>query len=197
MRSRLKIKGRRDSGSFAALPHVILDSTEYSTLSARSVKCLLDVFAQYRGSNNGDLAAAWTVMKKRGWRSKDSLCSALRELCDAGFLILTRQGGRSKRGGQRLCTLYAVSWLRIDECGRKLDVLPTKVASGTWRIKTTAPPAGHTGPESGPVRGRITIEPDLIPVQKRGFSIVNWTDFRSPSTNLPCTMQRGSHESCC
>ncbi len=125
--NRLKAKGRRDSGSFAALPHHILESPEYANLSAQAVKFLVDLFAQYRGQNNGDLCAAWSVMQKRGWRSRDTLNRARKEVMDAGFVIKTRQGGRN------LATLYAVSWKPIDDCGGKLDVAITRVASNEWR----------------------------------------------------------------
>jgi len=44
---------------------------------------------------------------------------ALRALMDAELVMLTRQGGRN------LCSLYAFTWLPINECGGKLDVAET------------------------------------------------------------------------
>ncbi len=125
---RRRAKGRADSGSFVAVPHRILEHDNYASLSARAVKLLIDLFAQYRGSNNGDLAAAWKLMQKRGWRSKETLHRAKRELLQKGFIETTRQGGR------HVCSLFAVTWLAIDECGGKLDVMPTRVASGHWKL---------------------------------------------------------------
>lgn len=125
--TRFKSKGRSDFGSFVAMPHRVLECEPYTRLSAKAVKLMIDLFAQFRGSNNGDLGMAWTVMKKRGWRSRDTLNKACKELVQNGFIVRTRQGGRHQ------CNLYAITWLAIDECGGKLDCAPTKVALGWWK----------------------------------------------------------------
>jgi hypothetical protein len=66
-------------------------------------------------------------MQERGWHSKETLQNALEELRHYGFLTLTRQGGRN------LCSLFAVTWWAIDDCGGKLDVGETRVPSNEWR----------------------------------------------------------------
>lgn len=101
-------------------------------LSARGVKLLLDLFGQFDGRNNGDLTAAWSIMSKRGWRSKETLYRALGELLDRRWIVTTRQGGR------RICSLYGVTWLAINECGRKIDVSATRTPSGAWKINPLA-----------------------------------------------------------
>jgi hypothetical protein len=90
---------------------------------------LVDVAVQYYGNNNGDLSPSWTLMRKRGWKSKDTLCRALAELRHYGFLDMTRQGHLHK------ASLYAITWRPVDECRGKLDVGcgPTQVASGRWK----------------------------------------------------------------
>jgi hypothetical protein len=89
---------------------------------------LLDNFtAQLNGKNNGDLSAAPKIMKLFGWTSQGSVHSALIELLAFGFIEQTRQGGRNK------CSLYAVTWLAIDECKDKLDVKFTSVPSNLWK----------------------------------------------------------------
>ena len=125
--SRRRAKGRRDSGSFIAMPHAILKSETYARLSAPAVKLMLDLYGQYRGSNNGDFAMAWSMMKKRGWRSKDTLYRARNDLVENGFIIQTRQGGKHQ------CSLYAVTWQPIDDCNGKLDCRSTIVAPGYWK----------------------------------------------------------------
>lgn len=144
-----KAKGRREAGSFAAIPSVILESEEYAKLSAPAVKALLDLFAQFRGSNNGDLTAAWSIMKKRGWRSKDSLYRALRGLLDKGWIIKTRQGGKHK------CSLYAVTWKAVDACSGKLDVAPTAIPLNTWKNQNRGPHPGQIGPAVVPFRSAV------------------------------------------
>ena len=124
--SRVKQKGRQAFGSYVAMPKRILESEEYACLKAFEVKLLMDLYAQHNGRNNGDYCCTWTLMRKRGWRSEDTLNRALTGLLYTGFIIRTRQGGKHK------CSLFAVTWLPIDDCAGKLDIRPTVTAPGTW-----------------------------------------------------------------
>lgn len=149
-RSRLKSKGRRDSGSFVAIPTEILESSEYAMLNGNAVKALLDLYSQFNGRNNGDYTAAWGVMSKRGWKSKASLYKALRALLEGGWIVKTRQGGK------HACTLYAVTWKPIHECDGKLDVSATNTPLGTWKqIKKPAPQVDHNSTTVGAVRSEF------------------------------------------
>ncbi len=125
--TRMRSKGRRDKGPFLALPHAVLDSPNYLSLSVHARSLLVDLSRQYNGNNNGDLCAAWKLMEPRGLKSRDTLWKALKELRHYGLIELTRQGGLNRP------SLYAVTWLAVDDCGGKLDVAPTRVASGLWR----------------------------------------------------------------
>lgn len=146
-------KRRRESGNFVALPNVILRSKEFASLSPRALKLLFDLLAQYNLRNNGDLSIAWTLMAPRGWRSKATLHKAKQELLDEGFLMLTRQGGRNQ------CSLYAVTFFSIDECGGKLDTSATNSPPGGWRkysekaVTNSVPPHHRIGTDSGPQSG--------------------------------------------
>ena len=124
---RRRLKGRSESGGFLALPHRVINSSKFLTLSPKAVKLLVDLAAQYKGHNNGDFSMAWKFMKARGWRSKQTLYAARDELIEKGFLMLTRQGGKHQ------CSLYAITWQPIDECKGKLDVSATRVAPGNWK----------------------------------------------------------------
>jgi len=129
-RNRLRAKGRREFGPYVAMPKAILESEEYAALTAFEVKLLVDIYAQYNGRNNGDLHCAWTLMRKRGWNSQDTLNRALRGLMERDWIMRTRQGGKHR------CSLFAVTWLPIDECNGKHDVGATVTAPGTWKNKT-------------------------------------------------------------
>lgn len=147
-RSLIKTKGRREAGSYVTLPHAVLEHENFVRLHPRAVKLLLDLYAQYRGHNNGDLCAAFTVMKERGWKSKSQLQKAKEELLAKGWLVVARQGGRNKS------TLYAVTFQAIDECGGKLDIGPTNTPPGNWKQlvsenKTCAPDTVQVGPHGG------------------------------------------------
>ena len=127
-RSREKMKGRKNGHSFLRLIHPLLDHPNFHALSPRAVKLLIDIAAQYRGTNNGDLCATYSVMKKRGWSSNDQLRKGLKELLERGWLIQTRQGYRP-----RVASLYALTWESIDACGGKLEISATKTPLNTWR----------------------------------------------------------------
>lgn len=130
-RSRRRHLGRAESGGYFALPHAVMASPAFRNLPAHAVKLLCDIGGQYRGANNGDLTATWTVMRSLGWRSRDTLDRALAALRAAGLIELTRQGGINR------CSLFALTWRPIDECGGKLDVHATNVPSGLWKASAT------------------------------------------------------------
>lgn len=112
---------------FITLPQVLLKSERFINLHPRSVKLLLDIAQQYNGFNNGDLQATMSCLKSRGWSSNDHLTKATRELLDKELIVRTRLGGF--RFG---CSLYALSWQPIDECGGKLEVQPTTNPPVDW-----------------------------------------------------------------
>lgn len=128
------MKGRRESGTFSMLIHAYFQSEEYAELSPRAVKALVDLYCQFRVNklgfgNNGDLCAAWKTMSKMGWKSKSQLHKAIDELLARGWIILTRQGGR------HCPSLYAVTFLGIDQCNNKLDVSSNPVPANSWKYK--------------------------------------------------------------
>lgn len=131
-------KGRRVSGGFLMVPHEVLRSPAYVSLSPSAVKLLVDIAGQFTGKNNGDLTACMATMKPKGWRSTSTLQRAKDELLRAGMIETTRQGGMNLGP-----TLYAVTWKPIDPCedkrgNRRHDATPTKVASGLWRDASIA-----------------------------------------------------------
>ncbi len=169
-RTRRKIVGRSDSGGFFALPHAVLDSPNFRMLSAHAVKLLCDLGRQFRGTNNGDLSAAWRLMHARGWRSRDTLCHALAELQHFGLIERTRQGGLHQ------CSLYALTWKAIDDCKGKLDCAPTRVPSGKWQQTQATMPK----PE------RKNRAPSPTGVSVRHAPRVNSIRFTEPSTRPAC-----------
>lgn len=108
---------------FFGVPAVVLNHPDYISLSPKAVKLFNDIGAQYNGRNNGDLCVSITLMMKRGWRSRDQLSKAIKELVARNWIIQTRQGGLNMGPN-----LYAITWQPIDECGGKLDVKPTTTA---------------------------------------------------------------------
>lgn len=126
---RKKTTGRAEQGPFSALPKAVIAKMQEKKLNPLGYKLLIDLFEQYNGNNNGDLTPAWSVMNKKGWKSKETLNKARKELISQGFIELTRQGTLRPHS----CSLYAVTWIGIDECEGKLEVKPTATGSGSWR----------------------------------------------------------------
>jgi hypothetical protein len=125
---------RRESGGFAALPHCLLNSHVYIGLSAHAVKLLNDLLAQFKGFNNGDLCLAWSIMEKRGWKSRETLNNARKQLLAVELIVISRYGDR------RRPNLYALTFFAVDECGGKLDINATQKPSSCWRKHELLPP---------------------------------------------------------
>jgi len=125
---------RREPGGFAALPHCLLESKVYIGLSSHAVKLLNDLLAQFKGFNNGDLCLSWSIMAKRGWKSRDTLNKARKELIEAELIIVSRYGDRKRPH------LYALTFFAVDECGGKLDISTTQKPLSLWRLHEPLPP---------------------------------------------------------
>lgn len=110
-RSKLeKLKGRKPSGRFSAIPHALINSAKFQDLSGNAVKLLIQLSEQYNGKNNGDITASFNVLKDKGWKSPNTLNRALKELRELGFLVMTRQGHYPKTA-----SLFALTWCEVDK----------------------------------------------------------------------------------
>lgn len=127
-------QAKRERGAFLALPHAVLHSQAFANLSPYAVKLLIDIGSQFKGNNNGDLCAAWKVMKPKGWRSEDTLHKAKHELQRAGFIVEMRKGRRPN-----VCSLYALTWQRLDP-NDKHDFGPRGFEFGAWKTQEPLPP---------------------------------------------------------
>ena len=136
-----------------ALPHAVTAHPDFTSLSPRAVKALIDIGRQYNSRNNGDLSLVWKVAHDRGWTSKDQLNKAIKELIEKELIIKTRQGGR------HCCNLFAISWQPIDECKGKHDYSPTIIPPRKWSVENcVARITVQTGPRNGPNSTGNSIE---------------------------------------
>jgi hypothetical protein len=122
--ARYRQKGRKVVGTFALLPHAVMDSSAWRLCGGTAIKLLCDMARQYNSRNNGDLCAAESIIP--GY-APETRSRALRELRHYGFILLTRQGGLHGP------SLFALTWHAIDECGGKLQVAATRTAPGHWK----------------------------------------------------------------
>lgn len=105
---------RKNKGQFAGIPVSVMKSQKFIKLSHHARALLLELALQYGGHNNGNLTACWTLMKPRGFKSSSTLHAAKKELLEAGFIIVTRQG--MKRRGYP--TLLALTYQPVDEVAK-------------------------------------------------------------------------------
>lgn len=141
-RSRWNHKGRSAGPSFIQIPHYVLDSPQWAELPGYGLKLLMELARQYRGKNNGDLSAAWSVLRKRGWRSETTLDKYLEMLEARGWIVKTRQGGRHIG-----CSLFAVTWWPVDECGGKHQHPAERKPSHLWKNGIGTPETGVRYPQ--------------------------------------------------
>jgi hypothetical protein len=132
-------KEKRHPGGFVAFPHAVIRSGQFASLSPHAVKLLVDLLAQYQGSNNGDLCATWSMMAARGWRSRDTLWKALKELVEKGWIVQTRQGGMNA------ASLYGVTFFAFDP-SPKLEITAKAFPRGAWyQVAPIARPEKRNG----------------------------------------------------
>lgn len=152
---------RRETGGFAALPHCLLESGVYIGLSAHAVKLLIDLLAQFKGFNNGDLCLSWSIMEKRGWKSRDTLNKARKELMDVELIFVSRYGDRKRPH------LYALTFFAVDECGGKLDISATSKPLSLWRLHESSPPIKiKSAPTPGGLKVIAITRPACDPVDQ-------------------------------
>jgi len=114
---------RRSKERFVKIPHNILLSDSYISLSPSAKVLLTELIFQYNGRNNGDLSVEESKIKARNAGTKNTITKAVRELIASGLVLKTRDGQFCNPG--RKCSLYALAWLRIDDCSGKLDIKAT------------------------------------------------------------------------
>ena len=141
-------------GQFMQLPYAVLDSPSYIGASSSSKQLLIDIFRQFNGRNNGDLSASFTLMQKRGWKSKSTLARALEGLLKAELIITTREGWFQGKHSSR-CALYAVTWLGINECnGKDLEVKPNPRPRRAFTLENKTLSCPESEPKSVQNQGR-------------------------------------------
>ncbi len=114
--ARPRHKGSKYNEPFVGIVRSVFESVAFAKLSPHACKLLLELVGQYRGDNNGDLTVAWSVVSKRGWRSRTTLWRCKQELIDAGFVYVTRLGQFPST-----CELLALTWFPLD-VSKKFDV---------------------------------------------------------------------------
>lgn len=99
----------REGGRFIAIPHTVLESATFMSLSHPAKALLLEFALQFHGDDNGRLLCSAKHLRKRGWKSSDVINRAKQELLSAGFIHETVKGHRPNKA-----SWYAVTWQTLD-----------------------------------------------------------------------------------
>ncbi|GMV28566.1 MAG: hypothetical protein AMXMBFR59_06910 [Rhodanobacteraceae bacterium] len=111
-------------GKAFCVPDAAITHDNFIRLSPFACKLLLDLGRQYKGKNNGWLDPCWKLMEPVGWKSRETLFNAIRELEHYGWIERTRQGGRNASN------LYRLTWRRINSTDENRNI-PLDVAAPT------------------------------------------------------------------
>jgi hypothetical protein len=142
-----KRNSKDGKGRFIQIPHSVLSHPDYQSLGGNSVKLLNALAYQYNGRNNGNLSAAWGLMRNAGFKSKDTITKAVRQLVSHQIIVKTRDG--KFQNPNSCCDLYALCWNRIDPCeGKKLELGPTRAPYRTFIAGDIRSPRPVSGMES-------------------------------------------------
>jgi hypothetical protein len=104
-----KFKGTRYDEPFVGIKRSVFECPAFWALGPHACKLLLELAGQYRGDNNGNLTVAWSIVSKRGWKSRTTLWRCKSELLEAGFVYVTRKGHMPST-----CELLALTWFPLD-----------------------------------------------------------------------------------
>lgn len=105
-----RVDESRVSGGYCALPWDVIDSTAYQSLSYPAVALLIELARQRQGGDNGRYLLSLRYLSGRGWRSKDVIERARKELLDAKLIYQTVQGHRPSKA-----SWYALTWYSLDK----------------------------------------------------------------------------------
>lgn len=131
-----KIRGKPAESvgsSYTPIPHVVLDSVAFKGASHTARSLLFELLRQHNGSNNGRLQLAQGWLRRRGWKSGDTIQRAKNELIERELIVQTKQGGLNIGACQ-----FALTWLDISNF-IGLEIRPAQYHRGAWNFMDTLP----------------------------------------------------------
>lgn len=111
----------------------LLNTPAWRVLGFSAKALFTDLRAIVTATNNGNISAALSDMKHRGWASSATLAKALYELRAMGFIAVTVEGGL--RQGTRVPSLYRFTDLEVYE-QPKVGVLAAKATHEYRRFES-------------------------------------------------------------
>ncbi|RZL68771.1 MAG: hypothetical protein EOP77_00155 [Variovorax sp.] len=114
----------------------LLESPAFIALDWTARALFLDMRNRMRSSNNGNISAALSELKHRGWTSSTTLAKALRQLEAVGLLRKTRKTVGVERGS-KVCNLYRFTDVEVFD-RPKLNIEACKATNDFKAFKTLA-----------------------------------------------------------
>ncbi len=142
-------KGRSTTERFVSLPHYMLGSRAWRSLSPVARSVFIELAVIYNGSNNGRLALSVRDAAERVCCSKNTASRALTELTQKGFIDLCSRAHFDRK------TPHAAEYrLTMHPCDRSSDRASKRFMS--WRPDEPKSVGGPSGGTAGPSGGTVT-----------------------------------------
>jgi hypothetical protein len=173
-------KGRSTTERFLALPHYMLQSSAWLSLSPVARCVFIELAARYKGGNNGYLALSVRDAGERIGCSKDSVARAVADLTAKGFIEVCSRGHfdrKSPRASEYRLTLYS--------CDRTKQ--RASKAFMSWRPDQPKSVAGLTTGTAGLTTGTVT------PLTKENYRSRSHQKDRNPPIEHSNGLTTGTH----
>lgn len=109
-------KGRNPGEPFVKLPHFVLNSAAYFTLTALAQALLVHLIHRHNGNNNGRIGLSHRDGARLCNVNKDTIKRAFDELETKGFIRTSRKGGfNMKDATLQRATEWRLTWLETAE----------------------------------------------------------------------------------
>jgi hypothetical protein len=141
-------KGRSTTERFVSLPHYMLRSPAWRSLSPVARCIFLELAAIYNGGNNGHLALSTRHAAERARCSKDTAARALTELIAKGFIVCCSRGHFDRKSPH--ASEYRLALYSCDRTG-----LRASKAFMSWQEDQPKSVAGPSNRTASPITGTV------------------------------------------
>jgi hypothetical protein len=143
-------KGRSTTERFVSLPHYMLRSPSWCSLSPVARSIFLELAAIYNGGNNGYLALSTRDAAERVRCSKDTAARALAELIARGFIECCSRGHFDRKSPH--ASEYRMTLHSCDRTGERASKAFMRWQDDSQQ-SVAGPMRGTVSPTSGTVQG--------------------------------------------
>ena len=148
-------KGRNNTPPFVQLPHFILDSAAFASLSPLAQALLVHLVRRYNGRNNGEIGLGHRKAADLCNVNKNTIKRGFDELEDRGFIKALRRGGfNMKDPSTRRATEWRLTWIKKSVLSGDRAAQPQGIADHCRELRLIAS-AAIIGESNQPARIRV------------------------------------------